>query len=63
MISSFLTYLTTFNEWHEGTSFEPAKNRTDLLPQELPFNYHNPEDGAWRLNFLRSLLQPITQDR
>jgi len=59
----FLTYLTTFNEWHEGTSFEPAKNRTDLLPQELPFNYHNPEDGAWRLNFLRSLLQPITQDR
>jgi hypothetical protein len=59
----FLTYVTTFNEWHEGTAFEPAKNRAALLPQERAFNYHNPDNGSWRLEFLRSLLQPITQGR
>jgi len=59
----FLTYLTTFNEWHEGTSFEPAKDRSQLLPQERPFNYHNPENGAWRLELLRSLLRSVTQGR
>lgn len=56
----FLTYVTTFNEWHEGTSFEPAKPRALLLPQERPYNYHNPENGAWRLELLSSLLRPIT---
>ena len=59
----FLTYVTTFNEWYEGTTFEPAKNRASLLPQERAYNYHNPENGAWRLELLRSLLQPITQGR
>jgi hypothetical protein len=59
----FLTYLTTFNEWHEGTSFEPAKNRASLLPQERAYNYHNPENGAWRLELLKQLLSPITQGR
>jgi hypothetical protein len=59
----FLTYVTTFNEWYEGTSFEPAKSRASLLPQELPFNYHNPDNGSWRLEQLRSLLQPITTGR
>lgn len=59
----FLTYVTTFNEWHEGTSFEPAKARAFLLPEERPYNYHNPENGTWRLELLRSLMQPITQGR
>jgi len=59
----FLTYVTTFNEWHEGTSFEPAKSRASLLPQERQFNYHNPENGAWRLELLKALLGPITQGR
>jgi hypothetical protein len=59
----FLTYVTTFNEWHEGTAFEPAKSRASLLPQERAFNYHNPEHGTWRLDYLRALLQPITQGR
>lgn len=59
----FLTYVTTFNEWHEGTAFEPAKPRASLLPQERAFNYHNPENGSWRLDYLRALLQPITQGR
>jgi hypothetical protein len=57
----FLSYVTTFNEWHEGTSFEPAKSRASLLPEERPYNYHNPDNGAWRIELLRSLLQPITQ--
>ena len=55
----FLTYINTFNEWHEGTAFEPARNLADLLPEERAFNYHNPPDGGWRLRLLRSLLQPI----
>jgi glycosyl hydrolase family 99 len=55
----FLTYVNTFNEWHEGTSFEPARNLADLLPEERPFNYHNPPDGAWRLQLLQSLLRPV----
>jgi hypothetical protein len=55
----FLTYINTFNEWHEGTAFEPARNLTDLLHEERGFNYHNPPDGGWRLQLLRSLLQPI----
>jgi hypothetical protein len=57
----FLTYLTTFNEWHEGTSFEPAKNRADLRPEERPFNYHNPDDGSWRLNLVKSLVRQTTR--
>jgi hypothetical protein len=57
----FLSYITTFNEWHEGTSFEPAKDRANLLPEERPFNYHNPENGAWRIELLRSLLDPISR--
>ena len=59
----FLTYLTTFNEWHEGTSFEPAKHRAALLPQERAYNYHNPENGSWRLELLKQLLGPITSGR
>ncbi len=59
----FLTYVTTFNEWHEGTAFEPAKHRGNLLPEERQFNYHNPDNGAWRLELLRGVLQPIVQGR
>lgn len=59
----FLSYITTFNEWHEGTSFEPAKPRAALLPEERPFNYHNPENGAWRLELLKQLLGPVTRGK
>ena len=59
----FLTYITTFNEWHEGTSFEPAKHRAALLPEERVYKYHNPENGAWRLELLKELLSPITEGR
>lgn len=57
----FLSYVTTFNEWHEGTSFEPAKSRAALLPEERRFNYHNPENGAWRLELLKQLMKRVTQ--
>jgi hypothetical protein len=55
----FLTYINTFNEWHEGTAFEPARDLGELRPEERAFNYHNPLDGGWRLQLLRSLLDPI----
>jgi hypothetical protein len=59
----FLAYINTFNEWHEGTSFEPARHRRDLSPQERSVGYHNPDNGAWRLDLLRSLLTPVTAGR
>ena len=55
----FLAYVNTFNEWREGTAFEPARNLSELRPEEREFNYHNPFDGSWRLKLLRSLLEPI----
>lgn len=59
----FLAYVNTFNEWHEGTAFEPARHRRDLRPEELAFKYHNPENGAWRMELLQSLLRPLTDNR
>jgi hypothetical protein len=59
----FLAYVNTFNEWHEGTTFEPARDRRDLLPEEAAYGYHNPENGAWRMELLQSLLRPLTADR
>lgn len=55
----FIVYIGTFNEWHEGTAFEPMKSRAALLPQELPFGYHNPADGRYRLDYLKARLQLI----
>ena len=51
----FLTYITSFNEWHEGTQFEPMRASADLTPPERAFGYHNPEDGAYRLRRLTEL--------
>jgi hypothetical protein len=59
----FLTYVNTFNEWHEGTSFEPARHRRDLRPEEARYGYHNPANGSWRMELLQSLLRPLTIDR
>jgi len=55
----FIVYIATFNEWHEGTSFEPMKDRAALLPQELPSGYHNPADGRYRLDYLKPRLEQI----
>jgi hypothetical protein len=59
----FLTYVNTFNEWHEGTSFEPARPRAGLTPAELARGYHNPSIGTWRLELLKSELATITAGR
>jgi hypothetical protein len=55
----FIVYIATFNEWHEGTSFEPMKDHAALLPQELPFGYHNPAHGRYRLDYLKPRLERI----
>ena len=57
----FLTFLNSFNEWHEGTQFEPVKDAVTLTPHEESFGYHNPVDRMYRLNYLKSRLQPILQ--
>jgi hypothetical protein len=55
----FLVYLNSFNEWHEGHSFEPMKDAAALSPVERSFGYHNPLQGDYRLALLRGLLQPV----
>jgi hypothetical protein len=41
------------------TAFEPMRNSSDLLPDEIPFEYHNPADGRYRLEYLTSRLAPV----
>jgi hypothetical protein len=55
----FAVYIATFNEWHEGTSFEPMKDHAALLPEELPYGYHNPGYGRYRLDYLAARLGQI----
>ncbi|BCS33817.2 hypothetical protein TBR22_A30450 [Luteitalea sp. TBR-22] len=52
----FLAYVNSFNEWHEGSQFEPAKDFADLTAEERRIGYHNPPDGQARLRHLRALL-------
>ena len=52
----FLVYITSFNEWHEGTQFEPMKDAAALTPEEWAVGYHNPRDGYYRLRQLGELL-------
>jgi glycosyl hydrolase family 99 len=50
-----LVPINSFNEWHEGTAFEPMKSYTDLSAEERLL-YHNPVDGSYRLDTLRRLM-------
>ena len=52
----FLSYVNSFNEWHEGSQFEPAKDFAELTPDERRIGYHNPPDGQARLRRLQSLV-------
>ena len=54
----FLVYMNSFNEWHEGHQFEPMKNWADLTPAERA-QYHNADDGAYRLDTLRGLIANV----
>jgi hypothetical protein len=56
----FLTYINSFNEWHEGTEFEPMKNARDLLPEERRYGYHNVDGGAYRIQKLQELIARIS---
>jgi hypothetical protein len=55
----FLTYINSFNEWHEGHQFEPMKDAAALSSDERAIGYHNPADGAYRLRQLGDLLSDI----
>jgi hypothetical protein len=55
----FLAYVTTFNEWHEGTAFEPMRDAAALSPAERAVGYHNPANGGYRLAALKTLLAGV----
>jgi len=57
----FLTYINSFNEWHEGTAFEPAANFASLSPAQRAIGYHNPDNGSWRLQLVREVLSELTR--
>jgi hypothetical protein len=57
----FMVFINSFNEWHEGTAFEPMKNRMDLTPEELALDYHNPMRGDYRLSYLTARLAAVLQ--
>ena len=57
----FLTYVNSFNEWHEGHAFEPMKDAGGLTAAERGFRYHNPERGDYRLAALREELKGLMQ--
>lgn len=54
----FLVYINSFNEWHEGTAFEPMKDYRALTQPERD-TYHNPLDGDYRLEALTKMLSPL----
>jgi hypothetical protein len=55
----FLAYINSFNEWHEGHQFEPAKHNRDLTAAERAAGYHNPDNGRYRLDTLRDLVRGL----
>jgi hypothetical protein len=55
----FVTYINSFNEWHEGTAFEPARDYAALSAEERGIGYHNPTDGRWRLDLLTASLADL----
>ena len=55
----FLAYINSFNEWHEGHQFEPARNRGDLTDAERALGLHNGDIGSYRLETLRDLIGDV----
>ena len=55
----FLVYIVSFNEWHEGTQFEPMKPYRDLTEAERTVGYHNPASGFARLDRLSELFHRL----
>lgn len=59
----FLAYVNSFNEWHEGHQFEPARDAALLTAEERRLGYHNPPDGTARLRRLGDHLQTLQSER
>jgi hypothetical protein len=55
----FLVYVNSWNEWHEGTQFEPMKPSRDLTVVERRLGYHNAPVGDYRLRVLQRLLRDL----
>jgi hypothetical protein len=56
-----LVYLNSWNEWHEGHSFEPMKDWAELTPDERALGYRNPERGDYRLRTIADLQRQVLQ--
>jgi hypothetical protein len=50
--------INSFNEWHEGTAFEPMMSYRDLSSSQRLL-YHNTTNGSYRLRTLRDLLELV----
>lgn len=57
----FLVYINSFNEWHEGSSFEPTRAWSDLTAAERAVGYRNPSIGTRRLSTLGGLVSDVTR--
>jgi hypothetical protein len=55
----FLAYVNSWNEWHEGTAFEPMRDAAALSDEERAVGYANPASGGYRLAVLKDALAPI----
>lgn len=55
----FLVFLNSFNEWHEGHQFEPAKKYRSLTEEERAVGYHNARNGHARFRTLKRALTAI----
>ena len=56
----FLVYINSFNEWHEGTQFEPMKNAGDLPEEVRAFRYHNVDAGGARMAALGEQISSVS---
>ncbi len=54
----FAVYVNSFNEWHEGTQFEPMVPLGDMTATERA-TYHNAAAGEYRLQALRELMDEL----